>query len=83
VNVRGRHDGWTTRLPYLEFRIGAAAEPEEMCLKEQYYSIGVCRKTQESEEWRKGEMGGAEELLGKEGLQKIRRVARLVQVQWG
>jgi hypothetical protein len=51
-----------------------AAEPEELCLKEQYNSIGVCRNTQEREEWRKGETGGGEEVLGKEGVTKSEQI---------
>jgi hypothetical protein len=48
----------------------APQNQKKLCFKEQDNSVGVCRKTQEREEWRKAGTGGGEEVLGKEELRK-------------
>jgi hypothetical protein len=52
-----------------------------MCLKEQYNSIRVCWKAQESGEWRKAGTETSEKVFGREELQKAEIVARLVHTK--
>lgn len=85
MNLIGlRHSDWATRLPSSRSGMRATATLEEMCLTEQYRSMGVCRKTQESEESRSPVMADGEGLLGNWEVKRMKRLARIVQVQyWG